>query len=302
MGDLMLSLCIPTNGVSEWVLPVLDSIYKQNVDNDIFEVIVSDNGQNKLFKEKMECYCLLHDNLKYKQTTSYMFYNQLEALKSASGKYIKLLNHRSSLKENSITYFIDFIKKYENSEPVVYFSNGSLGGKSYHDKNFNDFVAHLGYLASWTTGVGIWKDKLDAMPKNIKIDQISPHSCILFSDKQNNNYIIDDFVFCVEIDNSHMNKGKYDLYKAFGVEEFLITLNLYADGDIDAKTVKIVKKEYENFLSQLYWEFSIRKKPCSYIIDDLKDSGNIIYSRKSIIMKAYIYGISCMLKKIKRRK
>ncbi|MDE7422958.1 MAG: glycosyltransferase, partial [Lachnospiraceae bacterium] len=50
------SLCIPTNGVIEWVFPVLDSIYKQNVDNDMFEVIVTDNGNNEKFSEEMEIY------------------------------------------------------------------------------------------------------------------------------------------------------------------------------------------------------------------------------------------------------
>ena len=29
----LLSLCIPTYGVSEWVFPVLDSIYNQKIDN-----------------------------------------------------------------------------------------------------------------------------------------------------------------------------------------------------------------------------------------------------------------------------
>ena len=45
----LLSLCIPTNGISEWVFPVLDSIYNQKVDDSLFEVIVTDNGNNEQF-------------------------------------------------------------------------------------------------------------------------------------------------------------------------------------------------------------------------------------------------------------
>ena len=53
MNKPVLSLCMPTNGVIEWVFPVLESIYCQNVDETEFEVIITDNGDNKPFKEKI---------------------------------------------------------------------------------------------------------------------------------------------------------------------------------------------------------------------------------------------------------
>ena len=40
----LLSLCIATNGVSEWVFPVLDSIYSQEVDQSLYEVVVTDKS------------------------------------------------------------------------------------------------------------------------------------------------------------------------------------------------------------------------------------------------------------------
>ena len=46
MQEPIISLCLPTNGVKEWVFPVLDSIYSQNINNDLFEVIVTNNGTN----------------------------------------------------------------------------------------------------------------------------------------------------------------------------------------------------------------------------------------------------------------
>ena len=52
----LVSLCLPTNGISEWVFPVLDSIYSQGVSNDLFEVIVTDNGKNQEFKYRMREY------------------------------------------------------------------------------------------------------------------------------------------------------------------------------------------------------------------------------------------------------
>ena len=40
----LISLCIPTNGVIYLFAPVLESIYKQQCDENKFEVIVTDNG------------------------------------------------------------------------------------------------------------------------------------------------------------------------------------------------------------------------------------------------------------------
>ena len=37
---MYLSLCLPTNGITEWVIPSLDSIYREDMDEDKFEVVV----------------------------------------------------------------------------------------------------------------------------------------------------------------------------------------------------------------------------------------------------------------------
>ena len=44
--NVLISLCMPTNGVIEWVFPVLDSIFGQGVDDNLYEVVVTDNGDN----------------------------------------------------------------------------------------------------------------------------------------------------------------------------------------------------------------------------------------------------------------
>ena len=37
MNKPLISLCMPTNGVIDWVFPVLESIYNQKVNNELFE-------------------------------------------------------------------------------------------------------------------------------------------------------------------------------------------------------------------------------------------------------------------------
>ena len=50
---MFLSLCMPTNGISEWVFPALDSVYSAGLDDSIYEVIVTDNGNNDELEKKM---------------------------------------------------------------------------------------------------------------------------------------------------------------------------------------------------------------------------------------------------------
>lgn len=56
MSNTILSLCMPTNGVVEWVFPVLDSIFEQGCNSSDFEVVITDNGDNIEFKEKIKEY------------------------------------------------------------------------------------------------------------------------------------------------------------------------------------------------------------------------------------------------------
>lgn len=52
----LLSICIPTNGIVEWVIPVLKSIYSQKADNSLFEVVVTDNGNSSALSKAVEIF------------------------------------------------------------------------------------------------------------------------------------------------------------------------------------------------------------------------------------------------------
>lgn len=294
----IISLCLPTNGVIEWVFPVLDSIYSQNVDPTLFEVIVTDNGDNEDFYRLMLDYEKKHENLVYKKTTAYMFHNQLEALKLAKGAFFKFVNHRAVFTENSLQHMIDVIKNNINEKPVMYFACGTLKKDRYELTSFDDFIGTLGRYISWTTGVGIWNDDYQRIPADVKVDKISPHSCILFSERNKSKYVIENFVFSKDLAVGHQNKGSYDLFKAFAVEEVTIALNLYIEGDISSKTFKKIKNEYKTFCSELYYSFCLKKVPCSYKLDGFESAMGIFFSKNEIVIKAYIYGFVSILKKL----
>lgn len=297
MKTPILSLCMPTNGIIEWVFPVLDSIYAQSVDENLFEVIVTNNGDNEEFHKMMVDYAANHSNLIYKKTNAHMFHNQLEALKYASGLYLKFVNHRAAFVDGALNEIINYVQANVDIKPVLYFSNGVFK-KDFSLESFDLFVRILGEYASWTTGVGIWKSDYDDLPDDIRIDKISPHSCILFANREKNAYKIINFLFSKEIDKDHSKKGTYDLFKAFGVEELSITQNLYIDGDISADTLKSVKRRYKLFVAQLYWDFVIRKKPCSYILTGFNDAMGIYFCKYEVILLAYLGGVYRFIKRI----
>lgn len=97
MSKPLVSLCMPTNGVVDWVFPVLDSIYDQRVDNSLFEIVITDNGNNEEFKKAIREYLPTHDNIVYAETQALPFVNEIESYKRASGELIKFVNHRTKL-------------------------------------------------------------------------------------------------------------------------------------------------------------------------------------------------------------
>ncbi|HEM3178645.1 TPA: glycosyltransferase family 2 protein, partial [Streptococcus suis] len=152
--DYLLSLVIPTNGISEWVFPVLDSIYGQKINENIFEVIVVNNGNNTEFENLMLNYSEKHNNLIYKRTDADLFLNQIEGFKLARGSFIKFINHRTILVQGALQYLIDFVKKNEFRRPITYFLNNTseILIPNQITSEFDSFVYGLGKYSSWSGG------------------------------------------------------------------------------------------------------------------------------------------------------
>lgn len=169
MSNPIVSLCMPTNGVIEWVFPVLDSVYEQGCDNKEFEIIITDNGNNKEFKEKIKSYNQQHSNLYYYETNALPFINEIESYKRATGQLIKFVNHRTLLKRGALQRLIDYAKKYADIKPILYFANGVLKKekKSMEYNTFDQFVNALSYWSSWSTGMAIWKEDFDKLPEDV---------------------------------------------------------------------------------------------------------------------------------------
>ncbi|TYZ29818.1 glycosyltransferase family 2 protein [Selenomonas caprae] len=298
-----LSLCIPTNGVSEWVFPVLDNIFDQNENSELYEVVVTNNGDSDEFHEKMKKYAQRYENLVYKKTSAYMFENQIEALRLAKGRYLKFINHRSVLEAGTIRWMVSIIKEYSREKPVIYFSNGMLPMRNEVEeyRDFDGFVKGLKHIASWTTGVGVWKSDFHKIPSDHKYNKISPHSDVLFAERKRNRYIINNKKWAHDIYDGHENKGEYDLYKTFAIDEISIIFDLYRGGDISVDTLKSTVKSYRKFVANCYLKFNIMRIPCSYMIDGFDKSMGVFMDKWEILIMAYIGVPIMMLKNLKRK-
>lgn len=301
MSKPLLSLCMPTNGVVEWVFPVLDSIYNQNVDKELFEVVITDNGQNQEFKNKINDYIKSHVNIVYKETQTLPFLNEIESYKLANGELIKFVNHRTKLMDGTINKLLQLIEKYKEEKPIFYFANGMLEiSKTVHEYyTFDIFVRNLSYWSSWSTGMTIWKSDLEKIPKDVSsYNELFPHTNILFNERNRSKYIINNEIIFDEIPVNGIPKAKYDLFYAFAVEYLEIIFSLYNDGDITKKTYNYVKRKNSFFVSSLYLEYIVQKKQCSYILDNYKGSVKKYYSDFEIKFKALFIVIERVIRKI----
>ncbi len=293
----LLSLCIPTYGISEWVFPVLDSIYSQDCSLDDFEVVVTDNGTNQEFYGRMMEYQEDHRNLVYRKTDAKLFLNEIESYKNARGQLIKFINHRTLLLPGALQYFIEFVKKNQNRKPITYFTNGVLHKKPeiIECDSFERFLDDLGYWSSWSTGLAVWKEDFERLNLNKSFNELFPHTTILFDQTKRDYYLIDNKALLSEMQVSSTKKGSYDLFYAFAVEYPGILCDLLRNGDIDLDTFQRVKTHALECVARLYWRFVIKKEPCSYELSGFDKSLGVFYSRSQfnqMLIKCFFQKVS----------
>lgn len=298
----LLSLCIPTNGVTEWVFPVIDSILDQGISQELYEICISDNGTNEAFYLKMQEYITKYKNIRYQRSQTEGFLNQLENFKMASGKFIKFVNHRTVFRKGTLQYLLSVVEDNIETCPVIFFSNGNLPitQEKLETDSFNLYVRNLSYYSSWSGGISFWEKDKEHVLSLSGYNSLFPHTDILFSDKYNSKYIIDNKKIMDELPTDNTKKGRYNLFYAFSVEYLCIILKLLREKFIDYDTFEYVKKKNEKFIVELYYSYIIRKNPASYTFDDYKKHLNVFYSHKIIMLKAMCLVFKSLSIKVKR--
>ena len=290
-NNRQLSLCIPTNGMSKWVVPLLDSIYNQDYDDSKFEVIITDNGCNDSFINDISEYLEKHQNIIYKKTNSYLFENQIDCFKLASGSFVKFLNHRFLMRKDAIAQIIEYVNKYSIEKPIIYFANMALKiNKADQTLLFDDFIYEINYYITWSGGTSFWKSDFDYLFNGSSYDKYFPHINTIIGFGKSRKYVINNDKMFLEQSFDGANKGKYDLYDAFANHFISIMENVYSENVITYNTFNHVKNENLFFVMDLYIKYNILKRKCSYIIDNFSQ-----YFFKKYSIFEFIYGFVYVL-------
>ncbi len=276
MGNkVLLSICIPTNGVVEWVVPVIKSIYSQNVDCSLFEVVVADNGKSNDLGDIISQF--QYENLHYYKTTALGFTNQIECFRKANGTFRKMLNHRSCLLPNALNKMIEVVNKYKEHKPILYFAEGNSHGDTFVECSSTDqFLKSLSYYASWSAGVGVWDSDLEKIDTS-KADKMFPHMIYMFDENLNDKYVIWNEPYEQMADDS--GKGGYDLFKTFAVGFLDIINGLKNRNSISEETFLLVKNELYYFLREWYLKEVLLPTNHTFILQNIEESMTVYYSK-----------------------
>ena len=291
----LLSLCIPTNGAVQWVLPVLDSIYNQNYDLSKFEVVVTDNGRDSQLGTHIKNYTF--SNLRYIPTTDEGFLNLVTSLKEGQGLFCKMINHRSVLEPGTIEEMVELVKRYKDSQPIIYCSDGNVKGPEVVEcKDLDQFIARLSYWASWSAGIGFWKKDIEHI-SSVELDKMFPNASLLLNLRKESQYVIWNKKY--EQMGDDAGKGGYDLYDTFAVHFLDLMKGLLDGGRICQKTFDIVKNDLFEFLTVLYKNETILPTKHTFILKNIKKSMEVYYGTSGywrMVIKAYLmvpYDILC---------
>jgi hypothetical protein len=293
----ILSLCLPTNGAVHWVIPTLEGIYSQGVDTSLFEVVITDNGENSKLSDAIQQFD--YPNLRYIQTNDSGFLNLITALKLGKGQYCKMLNHRGILVPGALQMMIDAVKHYSRNSPILYFSDGALGDADVIAcANTDEFVRTMHYYATWSGGVGVWQKDLERL-NGLLLNETFPQSALMFDIRPESEYVICNRKFQNMQDEE--GKGGYDLFYAFAVEFPNIWRALLTQKRISTATFEYVMDKMYGFIYSLYCQEVLHKSKHTFIIQNVAKSIMENYGLKGylrIVIEARVNQVKRKIKKL----
>lgn len=269
----ILSLCIPTNGAVKWVLPVLDSIYKQNYNLSKYEVVITDNGKDSKLASYLKDYN--YANLRYIQTNDEGFLNLVTSLKKGRGLFCKMINHRSILVDGAIEKMVMLVEQYKENQPIIYCSSGQINKPEIVEcKNVDELVQNLSYWCSWSAGIGFWQKDIEQIEK-VELDKMFPNTSLLLNLRFDSQYVIWNYPYQIMEDDE--GKGGYDLFDTFGVKLLDILNELRIQERISIDTFILVKEELFGFLKYLFFKEVTLPTKHTFIIHNIKKSMAVYY-------------------------
>lgn len=299
MSKYLLSICIPTNGVSRWVVPNVRQIYSLGSDNSIFEVVVADNDPNEDIEKAMEEFSV-YPNFRYVKTKAKGFYNIIENFVQAKGDFMIKINHRCLMQKGSIEKIYKIGCEYIEKKPLIFLSNGNLQkGCRMEFESFDGYLQELTYFSSLSEGLFFWKEDIEKVPE-IKFAPMSPNVSLMFNSKTKTSFVIDDFRFGEAQDSS--GKYGYDVFYTFAVLYLDLVNQVRIEGYLSRDGFIKIKNDLAKWFRDIYLDMDVLGNNGNYVLKDIKQDLSvyytkdeyyrmIMYARCILLPKYYLYAV-----------
>lgn len=276
MSKYLLSICIPTNGVSRWVVPNVRQIYSLGVDNNIFEVVVADNAPNDEMDAAMTEFSK-YPNFRYVKTKAVGFYNIIENFVQAKGDFMIKINHRCLMQKGSIERIYQIGCEYIDQKPLVFLSNGNLqkGNRMFFD-SFDGFLQELSYWSSLSEGLFFWKEDIAKVPE-IQFAPMSPNVSLMFNSKTKDSFVIDDFRFGDAQDST--GKYGYDVFYTFAVLYLDLVNQVRIEGYLSRDGFIKIKSDLSKWFRGIYLDMAVLGNAGNYVLKDIKKDMSVYYTK-----------------------
>lgn len=90
------------------------------------------------------------------------------------------------------------------------------------------------------------------------------------------------------------------MFYAFAVEYMYILLGLLRDKDITMQTFLCLKGEIKRFCADLYIDFILLKKPCSYDLKGFCEAVEVFFNKRTFKVYSYFRVLYRCYRKIRR--
>lgn len=117
-----LGIIIPVYNLEEYIPRCLDSIYGQGVDNDLFEVIIVNDGSSDGSRDVIDSYCAKYPNITaIHQENAGVSAARNSGMARCKSVYFAFLDADDELHPGSLTGVLDFLDRYDAD--VAYFQS-----------------------------------------------------------------------------------------------------------------------------------------------------------------------------------
>jgi len=287
---IYLSICIPTKNRLDYIKTTINSIIDDDVDNSLFQIIISDNSDNDHTEKYAKELQANGYNIKYYRNPVSGFYNSIQALRLGDGELLKLHNDYSAFKRGKFKSLLEYAVKHVEIKPILFFTNGELkySKKTICCDSLDDFVSHASYLITWSSSFAIWREQLQKLRSEPQdVDEMFPHTSVLLQTNNKKYCIVDEILF----ENINVTKkGGYNIFYNFCILFLNILYEKVKENTITKKTFQKVKRDmYYRFVIIWYYRTIIDKKR-NYTFDNTNANQNI--------KKAYglvgLLGVKCI--------